>query len=115
MFSFSGVTAGSAYLYYLNCLQNERETIEMRSGKMALYPLLFAERDREYLKQIRRNRDEEADLMKNVPGWKVGTWYGEPVFKTIPKDTIVDAHWQDFCAHASTKKMTDRSYFHLYN
>lgn len=80
-------------MYHLNCQQIERETVEMRSGKLALYPLLFAERDREYLKQVRRNRDEEADLMKNVAGWKVGTWYGEPVFKTLPKDTIVDPHW----------------------
>lgn len=87
------MTAGASYLYYLNCVQVERETVEMRSGKMALYPLLFAERDREYLKQVRLNRDEEADLMKNVAGWKVGTWYGEPIFKTLPKDTLVDPHW----------------------
>lgn len=80
-------------MYHLNCKQIDRETVEMRSGKMALYPLLFAERDREYLKQVRRNRDEEADLMKNVAGWKVGTWYGEPVFKTLPENTIVDPHW----------------------
>ena len=112
---FVGVSAGAAYLYFLNHRQHERETIEMRSGKLALYPLLFAERDREYLKQVRRNRDEETELMKNVPGWKVGTWYGEPIFKTLPKDKLIDPHWQDFCAHASNKSMTDRAYFHLWN
>ena len=54
----------------------------MRSARMALFPLLIAERDREFLKQLTRNRDEEEKLMADVPGWKVGTWYGEPVFKT---------------------------------
>lgn len=87
----------------------------MRSGRLALYPLLFAERDREFLKQIRRNRDEEAKLMKNVPGWKVGTWYGEPIFKTVAKDTLPEPHWQDFCAHTDFKTMADRAMFHLWN
>jgi NADH dehydrogenase (ubiquinone) 1 alpha subcomplex subunit 13 len=67
--------------------------VENRSGKLATLPLLMAERDREYLKQLRRNRDEEADLMKNVPGWVVGTWYGEPIFKTKPNDAFLDPSW----------------------
>lgn len=48
-----------------------RQKIEMRSARIALHPLLLAERDREYLKQLRRNRDEEAKLMANVKGWEV--------------------------------------------
>lgn len=43
----------------------------MRSGRHAILPMLLAERDREYLKQIRSNRDEESKLMANVEGWKV--------------------------------------------
>lgn len=87
----------------------------MRSGRLSLYPLIHAERDREFLKQLRRNRDEEARLMKNVPGWKVGTWYGEPVFKTLPKDEIVEPHWQDFCVHAHYRDYAGRAHFHLWN
>lgn len=60
------------YIYYLNAKMIRREEIEMRSAQHVLYPVLFAERDREYLKQLRRNRDEEAKLMANVPGWEVG-------------------------------------------
>lgn len=41
-----------------------------------------AESDRLLLWQLRRNRDDENKLMKNVPGWETGTWFGEPVFKT---------------------------------
>lgn len=43
----------------------------MRSAHHAILPALIAERDREYLKQLRRNRDEEAKLMANVKGWEV--------------------------------------------
>lgn len=32
---------------------------------------------------MRENRDIENDLMKDVPGWKTGTWYGEPVYFTL--------------------------------
>lgn len=65
------MTAGAIYLYYLNYKRILREEIEMRSAKMAIYPMLLAERDREFLKQLRRNRTAEADLMRDVPGWKV--------------------------------------------
>jgi len=51
------------------------------------------------LKQLRRNRDDEAKLMANVPGWVVGTWYGEPVYKTLPPDTLVTPHISEFYAH----------------
>lgn len=87
------MTSGAFYLYYLNYKQMERTTVENRSGKFAVLPLLMAERDREFLKQMRRNRDEEAKLMKNVPGWKVGTFYGEPVFKTLPKNEFWWPDW----------------------
>lgn len=65
----------------------------------------------EYLKQLRRNRDEEAKLMANVPGWEVGTWYGEPVYKLLPKDTLVDPHFKEFYAHTDYKHLSRR--YHL--
>lgn len=61
--------------------------IEDQSARRAVEPVLLAERDREYLRQLRKNRDKEADLMKNVAGWEVGTYFGSPIFKTLPKDT----------------------------
>lgn len=65
---------------------------------------------REYLKQLRRNRDEEADLMKNVKGWEVGTWYGEPVYKLLPKDTLVDPNFKEFYVHTDYKHLARRYY-----
>ena len=33
-----------------------------------------------FLRQLRKNRDEENELMKNVPGWEAGKIDGEPVY-----------------------------------
>lgn len=38
--------------------------------------------------------------MKNVPGWKVGTLYGEPLYKTIG-DNIIDPISLEYYAHAN--------------
>ena len=62
-----------------NVINNQE--IEMRSASLALEPLMLAERDREYLKQLRRNRDAEEKLMADVEGWEVGTFYGHKVYK----------------------------------
>ena len=35
------------------------QQIEMKSASLAIEPLMLAERDREFLKQLRRNRDAE--------------------------------------------------------
>lgn len=85
-----------------------------RSAKMVLYPLLLAERDREYLKQLNRNRDEEAKLMANVEGWEVGTWYGEPIFKTIPKDKLVDPSFDEFYVHSHYRDYAKRAHLKLW-
>lgn len=69
--SYAVITAAGMYVYYLTAKQIKREEIENRSAQNVIYPLLIAERDREFLKQLRRNRDEEAKLMANVPGWEV--------------------------------------------
>ncbi|EAT42790.1 AAEL005538-PA [Aedes aegypti] len=106
--AYAGFTTAGLSMYYLNCKENQRNDVEMRSARNVIYALLLAERDREYLKQLKRNRDEEADLMKDVKGWQVGTWYGEPVFKTLPKDQFVDPSFQEFYVHSSYEDMAKR-------
>ena len=58
-----------------------RQEVEMKSASLAITPLMLAERDREFLKQLRKNRDAEEKLMKDVEGWEVGTFYGHKVYK----------------------------------
>lgn len=36
-----------------------------------------------WLRLLKKNRDLENEVMKDVPGWKTGTWYGEPVYFTL--------------------------------
>ncbi|KAL1387524.1 hypothetical protein pipiens_012718, partial [Culex pipiens pipiens] len=106
--AYAGFTTVGLSLYYLNCRENHRNEVEMRGARNVIYALLLAERDREYLKQLRRNRDEEAALMKDVKGWEVGTWYGEPVFKTLPKDKLVDPTFEEFYVHSASKDRANR-------
>ena len=75
----------------------------MRSARLAILPLLYAEMDRSTLKQMRLVRDEEADLMKNIPSWEVGTFFGEPVYHSIPKDEYVKPSLEELVAHSNVK------------
>lgn len=92
----------------LNYKSVQDDIIEQRSSDFAIYPLLLAERDREYLKQLRRNRDSEAELMVNVEGWKVGTWYGEPIYKTKPDDYLVEPRMYEYYVHSDPKSFKNR-------
>jgi NADH dehydrogenase (ubiquinone) 1 alpha subcomplex subunit 13 len=56
--------------------------MEMDESRSCIEPVLLAEQDRIVLRQYRANRDEETKLMNDVPDWKVGTWFGEKVFKS---------------------------------
>ncbi|XP_026727679.1 NADH dehydrogenase [ubiquinone] 1 alpha subcomplex subunit 13 [Trichoplusia ni] len=110
---YIGITAAAMYLYSINYKQIKKDQIEMRSAKMAIYPMLLAERDRAYLKQLRKNRDVETELMKNVPGWQVGTYFGEKVYKLLPEDTLVDTIFHEYYAHSSSRDWHQRAYLKL--
>jgi NADH dehydrogenase (ubiquinone) 1 alpha subcomplex subunit 13 len=112
--AYVAVTTAGLGIYYANTKKIKANEIEMRSARLALQPLLFAERDREYLKQLRRNRDEEASLMKDVEGWTVGHWFSEPIFKTIGSDEWRDPIFKEYYAHASPKAYAERANVRLY-
>ncbi|XP_023320719.1 NADH dehydrogenase [ubiquinone] 1 alpha subcomplex subunit 13 [Eurytemora carolleeae] len=95
------ISLGIGYWTYKRGMkQLVAEKIEMKSADLALTPLMLAERDREFLKQCRKNRDAEAKLMKDVEGWEVGTWYGHPIYKTTG-DKWFDPEVNEFYAHTS--------------
>ncbi|TSP09071.1 NADH dehydrogenase [ubiquinone] 1 alpha subcomplex subunit 13 [Bagarius yarrelli] len=50
--------------------QYTRLLIEDLEARIALLPLLQAEHDRRTLRMLRENLEEEAVIMKDVPGWK---------------------------------------------
>lgn len=62
---------------------------------------------------MRRNRDAEAELMKNVERWEVGTYYGEPIFFLDDENQYRDPlYWEHF-AHADQNKVCERTERHL--
>jgi len=102
---FGGVIAIMAFgtwAFKFQWKRNRRLDLERRSAEYALLPLLMAEKDRAYLKQLRKNRDEEERLMANVPGWVVGTLWGEPVYKTVG-DKWMDQSLVEYYSHTSSK------------
>uniref|UniRef100_A0A8C4NCF3 NADH dehydrogenase [ubiquinone] 1 alpha subcomplex subunit 13 n=1 Tax=Eptatretus burgeri TaxID=7764 RepID=A0A8C4NCF3_EPTBU len=52
--------------------ERKRQMIEDLEAKIVLMPLMQAEKDRRILRMLRKNLEEEAVVMKDVPGWKLG-------------------------------------------
>lgn len=75
--------------------------IEQCEFYIAAQPFLVAEQERLFLKHLRTLREEERELMKDHPGWKLGTLYGEPVYKTLPKDQLPPLQGFDYYVHRS--------------
>lgn len=85
--------------------------IEDDEGRQALEPLMEAESDRLVLWQTRRNRDEENELMKDVPGWVTGTWFGESMYKTNPNfDKWIQPTFVETYAHTRSRDMHRHMY-----
>uniref|UniRef100_A0A8C4UG47 NADH dehydrogenase [ubiquinone] 1 alpha subcomplex subunit 13 n=1 Tax=Falco tinnunculus TaxID=100819 RepID=A0A8C4UG47_FALTI len=74
-YSLFALGIGSLLLGYYTLVKWNRERrrllIEDLEARIALMPLLQAESDRRTLRMLRQNLDEEAKIMKDVPGWKV--------------------------------------------
>jgi len=64
--------------------------VRMRNSVVQIFLKSFLHYNYSYLAHLRRNRDEEERLMANVPGWVVGTYYGNPIYKSRPAD-----EWHD--------------------
>lgn len=52
--------------------------------------------------------------MKDVKGWKTGTYYGEPVYKTLAKDEFVEPGLNEYYVHAPPETLLNRAYWHKY-
>ncbi|XP_043252347.1 NADH dehydrogenase [ubiquinone] 1 alpha subcomplex subunit 13 [Colletes gigas] len=103
-------TAVGAVLYHANCYEYRRNEIEMRSSRLAVEPLLEAERDRALMKRMREIAIEEADLMKDVPEWELGTYFGEPVFLSLPPEKFVKPTRNELNLHSHVKDYSTRFY-----
>lgn len=76
--AYIGITVSAYSIWLIETRIKQRWRIEMNDSRLALEPLLVAEEHRQLLRQLRKNRDDEKELMKRVPGWVTGTLWGEP-------------------------------------
>jgi len=97
---FNVITFGSMYIWTFTRDKLKRLKTEDRSARLAMQPMLYAEKDRLYLKRLRKLREEEEELMKGVPGWVVGTYWGEPIYHTRPENEWHDIQAAEYMAHS---------------
>uniref|UniRef100_A0A8D0GSJ8 NADH dehydrogenase [ubiquinone] 1 alpha subcomplex subunit 13 n=1 Tax=Sphenodon punctatus TaxID=8508 RepID=A0A8D0GSJ8_SPHPU len=75
-YSLFGIGIGAMMIGYYVMVKWNRERrrllIEELESRIAILPILMAESDRRTLRLLRQNLEEEAKIMKDVPGWKVG-------------------------------------------
>ncbi|VDN01133.1 unnamed protein product [Thelazia callipaeda] len=77
------------------------ERFEDKDLYIAMTPFLYAERDRRWLKLLKKNRENEIKLaeISGDKAWRVGTWYGEPVYFTL-QDRWWDPSSHEVYAHS---------------
>lgn len=75
------------------------ERLERQSMRNAIQPFLLAERDRQLLSQMRKNRDYERELMKDVEGWEVGTLFGTPIYNTVGPNEWIGYRPDSYYSH----------------
>lgn len=78
--------------------------IEQAEHYIATVPFLYAEQERKYLINLHKIREAERELMKDHPGWEVGTLYGEKLYKTMPKDFLPPVSGAEFAFGRSVEE-----------
>jgi len=94
---------GMLYYHWVVRPGRHMRDLEKRSRSCVVQPFLKAERDRAKLVRVHENRAIEAELMKDVPGWQVGTWYGESMYKTLTPDEWEDPLQIEYFIHSDLK------------
>ncbi|XP_076103957.1 NADH dehydrogenase [ubiquinone] 1 alpha subcomplex subunit 13-like [Mytilus galloprovincialis] len=97
-----GFTGFGVFSYYQTRKIWRLRRVEQNDARFAVEPLIAAERQRSTMMHWRKVRDEENELMKNVPHWKTGTLYGEPVFYN-KLGRWVEPNFAEYYAHVSSK------------
>ncbi|ESO94479.1 hypothetical protein LOTGIDRAFT_189171 [Lottia gigantea] len=85
------------------------EQIELQDAMAAIEPLLEAEKHRMFLIRMRQNRDYENELMKDYPGWKTGTLFGEPVFHN-KRERFMTPSLEEYYAHTETRHYNKKKF-----
>jgi NADH dehydrogenase (ubiquinone) 1 alpha subcomplex subunit 13 len=114
---FIALSAAGFGLLYLNTKRVEYkqrgQTLVNHDTILAKEAFVLAERDRNWLKLLKSWRSQETELMKDVPGWKTGTYYGEPTYLTTePNGQWRDPDFNDIKALGSSTDIDDFESYH---
>ncbi|XP_033106991.1 NADH dehydrogenase [ubiquinone] 1 alpha subcomplex subunit 13-like [Anneissia japonica] len=108
---FAGCAAIMATGYIMLKIGNKhrrRLQQEDREAYLAIMPLIEVETDRDILKRLKFNQEQEAIIMKDVPGWNIG----ESVYNT---DRWVEPCIEDLYFLAPNKEKNKASFgYHFY-
>ncbi|XP_050592426.1 NADH dehydrogenase [ubiquinone] 1 alpha subcomplex subunit 13 [Bombus affinis] len=110
---FIVTNAVSIPLYYKNWVSERKRMLETKSRELATVPILLAERDRAMLKHMKRMRELEADVMKDVPNWEVGTFFGMPIYESVPEDTYIEPNFGECYTYADPFELPTLQISHL--
>ncbi|KAJ1502787.1 hypothetical protein HMI54_013906 [Coelomomyces lativittatus] len=88
------LTMGYGWYWSIQGIFERRElSREKIWSRIHLIPLLQSELDRQMDRFTRQQRKLEEDIMKDVPGWKVGESVYHGTRNTRPKYMIPDPQW----------------------
>lgn len=65
------------------------------------------------LKHMKRMRELEADVMKDVPNWEVGTFFGMPIYESVPEDTYIEPNFGECYTYADPYELPTLQISHL--
>lgn len=94
-----GLSINGLYLAYDFKRRMRILKIEQAEHYIAVYPFMVAEAERKFLRHLRILREQERELMKDHPGWIVGTLYGEKVFKSLPDGALPPVSPSEYTNH----------------
>merc|ERR1711976_387600 len=109
-FALMGLCVGVAWVgFAYERKMKVRAQLETMDARNALEPLYLAEQHRLMLRQLRQNRDDENELMKDRPDWETGKWKGKPLYHNIPGRFILPPS-EEYFAHTHKMSAYERYY-----
>ncbi|XP_064609738.1 NADH dehydrogenase [ubiquinone] 1 alpha subcomplex subunit 13-like [Liolophura sinensis] len=112
--AFLGVNAFTWSYAFFKLQEVKKMNLEVTESRIALEPLIMAEKHRMLMKQFRMIRDEENELMKDYPGWETGKLFDEPIFHN-PRGRFILPGWYEYYIHSSWWDLYDRVYEKRYH
>uniref|UniRef100_A0A8D8WI04 NADH dehydrogenase [ubiquinone] 1 alpha subcomplex subunit 13 n=1 Tax=Cacopsylla melanoneura TaxID=428564 RepID=A0A8D8WI04_9HEMI len=107
-------TSIAYYLWRTTRAEIWARDLENQTATLAIMPIVIAEKDRALLKNLRRIRDEETELMKNVEGWETGTLFGEKIYKTQSDDEFRLPCLNEYYVQSKPEELSKMSMFYHY-